>query len=107
MSSYSSYPRAVTCSAQFAEPRQRDLVFVLGFAVVAPLRPDRSEAATSFSFFEDFESRRIFAASDAAFLPVAMVASQNIFFGRFYRLEVIVCPYAEIDKEHRPIGKRE
>jgi hypothetical protein len=29
-----------------------------------------------------------------------MVTSQDIFFGRFYRLAVILCSYAENDKDN-------
>lgn len=55
-----------------------DYYFFFGLLVGAPLRCARSEAATSFSFFVDFGSRKILPASDAAFFPVAMVASDYV-----------------------------
>lgn len=41
----------------------------------APLRWERSEAATSFSFLVDFGLLRILPASDAAFFPVVTIVS--------------------------------
>ncbi|MGD7407271.1 hypothetical protein ACQCP0_24545, partial [Ralstonia pseudosolanacearum] len=57
-----------------ARKRQHGLTTTLIYATTP------SEAVTSFSFFVDLGSRKIFAASDAAFFSVAMVASKKYYY---------------------------